>query len=78
MFFVGLAYNIYLQCSNDFGNGREGYPVMKAIHNPWEWGQDCIEVDNIVPGRASQANHMLMQYGEGCIEADNTVPGMAT
>jgi RNA-dependent RNA polymerase len=52
--------------------------VMKAIHNPWEWGQDCIEVDNIVPGRASQANHMLMQYGEGCIEADNTVPGMAT
>ncbi|OQU81143.1 hypothetical protein SORBI_3006G016700 [Sorghum bicolor] len=65
------------------GQGQEGYPVMMAIDDPpdymppWEWDQDCIEVDNIVPGMASQANQMLMQYGQDCIEVGNIVPGMA-
>lgn len=31
---------------------------------PWGWDQDCIEVDNIVPGMPSQADQMPMQYGD--------------
>jgi hypothetical protein len=29
-----------------------------------QYGEDCIEDDNTVPGMATQANQMLMQYGD--------------
>ncbi|RLM73910.1 hypothetical protein C2845_PM15G01350 [Panicum miliaceum] len=44
----------------DESQGQEGSPVMMAVDNPSDcisrrdWNQDCIEVDNIVPGMASQ------------------------
>jgi RNA-dependent RNA polymerase len=77
----GLSNHCMAICE---GQGQEGYPVMMAIDDPpdwmppWEWDQNCIEVENIVPRMASQANQMLMQYGEDCIEVDNIVPGMAS
>jgi hypothetical protein len=64
----------------DENQGHEGCPVMMAVDNPSDcisqrdWNQDCIEVDNVVPGMAPQANQMPMQYGDSIRELISIVP----
>uniref|UniRef100_A0A0A9GEN8 RNA-dependent RNA polymerase n=1 Tax=Arundo donax TaxID=35708 RepID=A0A0A9GEN8_ARUDO len=60
--------------------GHEDSPVMIAVDSPSDylspggWNHDCVEVDNIVPVMASQANQMPMRYGERIQKLISIVP----
>ncbi|PUZ46205.1 hypothetical protein GQ55_7G031800 [Panicum hallii var. hallii] len=76
-----IALDLSNHCMvTDENQGHEGCPVMMAVDNPSDcisqrdWNQDCIEVDNVVPGMAPQANQMPMQYGDSIRELISIVP----
>ncbi|KAK8448414.1 hypothetical protein SEVIR_7G003552v4 [Setaria viridis] len=64
----------------DESQGQEGFPVMMAVDNPSDcisprdWNQDRIEVDNVAPPMASQANQMHMQYDDSIQELISIAP----
>ena len=64
----------------DESQGQEGSPVMMAVDNPSDCisqrdlNHDCIEVDNVVPGMASQANQMRTHYGDSIQKLISIVP----
>jgi len=64
----------------DASQGQEGSPVMMAVDNPSDCisqrdlNHDCIEVDNVVPGMASQANQMRTHYGDSIQKLISIVP----
>ncbi|CAN6247731.1 unnamed protein product [Urochloa humidicola] len=64
----------------DESQGQEGYPVMMAVDDPSDciarrdWNQDCLEVDNVAPPMACQADQMPLQHGASIQELVSIAP----